>query len=377
MSGFGRRWGLATASVVVLVTASACGSAGGGAGGTAAPASGTAKKDIKIAYANYADNSPLFAPITTAVKTSAAAAGMNAKVYDNKGTAETTLQNAQLMVQDKPDVVIEYSPDSAIGKSLFTVFDRAGSKCIALNVPVEGCPWLNVINKNLGTAAGQMASDYANKNGWTGANTTVLLANSARGGVEVNDTVRYTYLTVADKVPGFTKITPEQFTESTTRIAANAIVVDGGNTLDSSFAAVQAALQNIPNDQNIIYSSVNDDTASGGWRAIAEAGREKTSVVIGEGGSETALKQLRDNPQWIGEVDALVSVWGYYAVAMADALAAGVKPPALTELPFVALTKDTINDYYTDDLTSPKALPKPVDSNKYLFGRGILESYRK
>ncbi|WP_236794779.1 substrate-binding domain-containing protein [Amycolatopsis sp. GM8] len=373
MNRNGRRWGALTASTALLLVTAACGGSGTGA----QTEGGGAKKDLKIAYANYADSSPLFAPITTAVKKSAAAAGIDAKLYDNKGAAETTLQNAQLMVQDKPDVAIEYSPDKAIGKSLFTVFDRAGAKCIALNVPVDGCPWLNVINKNLGTAAGQLAADYATKNGWNGSNTTILLANSARGGVEVNDTVRYTYLTVADKVPGFTKISADDFKESTTRIAANAIVVDGGNTLDSSFAAVQAALQNIPKDQNIIFSSVNDDTASGGWRAIAEAGRDKTSVVIGEGGSETALKQLRDNPQWIGEIDALVSVWGYYAVAMADAVAAGVKPPELTELPFVALTKSTIGDYYTDDLSSPKALPQPVESNKYLFGRGILESYGK
>jgi ribose transport system substrate-binding protein len=372
--------GTAATVVALVLVVAACGSSNnddktstssGGSGGA------SAKKDLTFTYANYTDSSPLFAPVVAGAKKAAATAGIKLETFDNKGVAETALQNAQLMVQDKPDVVIEYSPDTQIGKSLFQVFDRAGVKCLALNIPVEGCPWLNIINQKLGVAAGEIAADYATKHGWNGSNTSVVLANAPQSGVEVNDTVRYAYVTLADKVDGFTKIAPADFKESTTRIGPNAVVVSGGTSIDAAFSSVQTALQNIPKGRNIIYLSVNDDMASGGWRAITSAGRDKTSVVAGMGGSEAALKQLRSNPRWIGEIDALVSAWGYYAVAMADALADGATPPKLTELPFLALTKDNLDQYYGASLAAPKALPEPVASNKYLFGRGILEAYGK
>lgn len=363
---------VSSATVLVLgASLVACTSSGGG-GESSAPAEAGLST---VAFANFTDNSPLFAAVADSVKSAAEIAGAEAFLFDNEASAERTVENAQLMVQADPDVIIEYSPDAAIGNALFAAFDRAGIPCIALNIPVEGCPWLNIINENLGTAAGEIFSDFALANGWDGSNTTILLLNDPLSGPDVNNTVRYTYVTIANTVEGFTALEPEEFTESTTRIAANAIVADGGTSLDSAFAAVQSALQNIPADQNIIFSATNDDKALGGWRAISEAGRADTSVVVGQGGAASALQELRDNPQWIGEIDALLAVWGYYAVAMAAAIADGATPPELTELPFVPLTKENLADYYADDLGLPLALPEPVVSNEYLWGRGILESY--
>lgn len=388
-----RTFGAAALCAIALVSASCSSSSGSGgdnttgsgaqsaspasSGNGSAAASATGKK-LTITYANYTNNSTLFGPIVDGVKKAAATGGMTLKLYDNKADDQTALQNAQLMVQAHPDVVIEYSPDPSIANSLGAVFTNAKVPCIALNIVVTGCAWLNIVNQELGSAAGVIAANYSKQHGWDGTNSTVLLAGSPKVGDEVTNTIRYLYLTLSKLVSGYKQIDAKDFTLSTTKIADNAIVIDAGSSADTAFNAVQSALQNIPKSRHIIFSSYNDDLASGGWRAISQAGRAGNSIVIGEGGSETALKSLQTDPGWAGEIDALLSVWGYYAVAMADALADGAKAPALTQLPFVPLTKANLAKYYsTSDLAHPKALPPPVPSNKYLWGRGILESYGK
>lgn len=331
---------------------------------------------LELAFANYTDASSLFGPVGAGFEDAANNAGYEVSRYDNKADAQTTLDNAQLMVQNDPDVIVEYSPDPGLGEALYAQFDGADISCIALNIPTDGCPLLNVVNANGGIDAGIAAADFAEENGWNGDNTTVLLAGNPAAGEDVNDTIRYFYTSFAEEADGFSEIAPEEFTADTTRISDNAIHVDGGGSLDGAFDAVQAALQNIPSDQNIILSANNDDASLGGWRAIEEAGRSDTSAVIGFGGSSAALEQLRDNPQWIIEVDSLLSVWGYYAVAMATAVADGAETPELTELPYLILTEENIGEFYdTDDFSRPTALPEPLPSNEYLHGYGILEDY--
>lgn len=329
----------------------------------------------KISFANYTDASPLFGAVAEGVELAADAGGFDVSLFDNKADAQVTLENATLMVQGAPDVIVEYSPDPSLGASLSSQFKNADIPCIALNVPTEGCDWLNVVNANGGMQAGELAAEWAAGEGWNGTNTTVLLLGNAVAGEDVNDTVRYFYTSFAEHAEGFKGIQPEEITATTTRIADNALQVDGAGSLDGGFEAVQAALQNIPSDQNIILTANNDDASMGGWRAIEEAGRADTSAVIGFGGSSAALGQLQDNPRWIIEADALMSVWGYYAVAMSAAILDGVEPPELTEMPYVILTKDNLNDFYPESFDRPVKLPDAIESNEYLYEYDILRDY--
>lgn len=378
------RWSTLTACLLALLALGlfACGDDdsaddGGGAsgGGGSSGEAESSTEGVKVAFANLTAASSLFQPVAAGAEDAAAKAGMELEILDNRFDPQVTLKNAQTMVQGKPDVIIEYSPAPAIGKSLFTIFDRAGIPCIALNVEVEGCPWLNVVNEVLGGDAGKAAAEAASEKGWDGTNTTVLLLGNATGGEEVNDTVRYFYTAIADALPGFEKVPPDDIQPTLTKIGETGRQVDGKGTLEGGFAAVKNVLPSIPKDRNIIMTAVNDDAALGGWRAIDEAGRGDKALVVGLGGSKEALQQLRDNPSWGVEVSAFLSVWGYYAMAMAAATADGAEIPEFTRLPHLALTPDTVDDYYPPNSDLPKQLPPLPEESSYLEGYGILESY--
>jgi ribose transport system substrate-binding protein len=331
---------------------------------------------VEVAFANLTSDSALFASVEHGAKTAAEGAGMTLKTYDNEFDPQKTLNNAQTIAQSPPDVVVEYPPTPEIGKSLYTTFERAGIPCIGLNIPVEGCPWLNIVNQSLGEDAGHEAVAAAKKRGWNGENTMVLLLGSATAGEDVNNTVGYFYSTISEELPGFEKTSREEITATTTKIGSTGLQVESKGTLQGGYTAVKNVLPSIPAGTNIMMSAVNDDAALGGLRALDEAGRGKNSIIVGQGGSKEALEQVRKNPEWVSEVTAFLPVWGYYAMAEAAAIADGVEVPEFTELPHLAVTAKTVDDYYAPGSEQPKKLPPLPAKDAYLKGYGILESYK-
>lgn len=98
----------------------------------------------------------------------------------------------------------------------------------------------------------------------------------------------------------------------------------------------------MPKGNHIILYTVNNDSTDGALRALSEAGRAgKDNLLIGGlGGDAPGIKSLRTDHRWVAEGDIFISWWGEYAVAMAQALAKGQKPPAqVTPLPQVVLDK--------------------------------------
>jgi ribose transport system substrate-binding protein len=362
------------ALAVLLLGLTACG--GDDSSGTTSESGGSKSTEgVDVAFAGVDGTSPLFGPVTTGAEEAVEGTGINLKTYDNKLDPEVTLRNAQTMVEADPDVIVDFSPSPEIGSSVFTIFDRAGIPCIALSVEISGCSWLKVDERSLGSQAGEAASKAAEELGWDGSNTTVLLLNLPSAGQVINDTTRYFYTVISESLPGFEKIPPEDITESTTTIGETGRQIGSNGTLEGAFTAVKNVLPSIPASRNIMLSAVNDDAALGGWRALEEAGRADRSIVVGQGGSSDALQQLRTNPKWVAEVSAFIPVWGYYAVALAAAIADGADVPDLTYLPRITLTPETVDRYYAPNSDLPKKLP-PLPSNAdYLKGYGVLEGY--
>src|SRR5690606_164812 len=128
---------------------------------------------------------------------------------------------------------------------------------------------------------------------------------------EVNDSVRYFYVRAAELL-GLPPVAPESITATTTVISDAGVQADGKATLEDSYTAVKNVLQTIPADRNLLLFSVNDDSAVGTWRAVAESGRGENALIAGLGGSQAALKELRTNPNWVGEGSIFIPNWGVY-----------------------------------------------------------------
>jgi ribose transport system substrate-binding protein len=336
--------------------------------------SGNSDQELFFTFANVTESGPMFVELGKGVKAAAEKAGVKLKTYNNNFDGPTALNNAKLMTQEKPDLIIDYNAVEGVGNSLKKVFDESGIPSIAVNIPIPGSHWFNLNNMQLGVDTGKVVAEAAKEKGWNADNTTVIIAQSATSGYEVNNCVRYFYVTVADEL-GLEKVKPESIVPTTTKVGDHLIQVDGKSELEASYTAVKNALQTVPKGRNILLYTVNDDSTLGAWRAIEEAGREKTTLVAGLGGSEEALKQLRENSQWVAEGTIFTSHWGQYLIAMGIAIVNGVEPPELTPAPQMVLTRDNVDKYFPEGSNVPKLLPPLVEDNEYLKDTNILQLF--
>lgn len=340
-----------------------------------APSESAAAVSYKVDYANFADNSDFLVNFGKGFKDAAATVGFELKYYNNNCDDATTLSNAKLMVQDKPDVILFAACNAGLADSIGKVFTDAGIPCIAVNVALTGCPLLNQVNKTVGEMAAKGVAPAATAKGWDGTNTTILLVQFSTLGVEINDCVRYFYTTLADTMPGFDKVDPSTITASTTKIGNTGIQVDG-KSLEEAYTNVKNILTSIPADRNLLVMGTNDPAGEGALRAITEAGRAGNTLISGQGGGADGIALLRSNPIWVVEPSVFNTTWSQYAMAMIWAsLHDGVKLPPLTTVPQGPVDKTNVDTYY-DVNNNVIALPPLDDLNGYLEATGILQKFK-
>jgi len=372
-------------AVMAALIAVGCGSSDDSSGGS------DSGGKLKVAYAGAGEQSSHWLLLKKSIEEAADVAGVDLSYYNNDLDATTAVSNARLIAQEKPDVVLSYNGVESASTAVEKQFADAGIPCVAVNAPGNGgCDWFNFSNEKLCTDVGTVIGKEAAKRGWNGDNTSVILVNAPAFGEVVNSGIGYFYTGLQKEVPGIDTIdSPEDIELTTTKIGDNTFQVDGQVQAAASFDAVNAVLQQIPKDRNIILYALDTDSTVGAWRAIEKSGRASTTLTGGLGGYPNGLKNLRENDSWVVEGDTFMGNWGPYLIAMATAIHDGVKPPAQTTAPEAALTKDLsvkntlidpIDKFYAPGAVTPKLLPKlepVVDGvgNSYLKETGILQKF--
>lgn len=356
--------------VIGLITGAMTLTACGGDG-----ASGSSDNKMKLTFANYTEAGPVFH--ATTVKLNEQIDTLKAPIaiqwFDNQADPSKMLENARLMVQAKPDVIIEY-PVAENSAGVEKVLSESGIPCIALNLPAKGCHFINIDNPKMGASAAALAVAEAKTRGWKPTDVTVLIGQNATAGPSVNGNVTTFYSEFA-KGFGLPERSADSITPTTSTIDSNGIQFDGKSDQDASYNAVRSILSGIERDRKIILYTCNDDQTQGAYRAITGDNRGDNVIVIGHGGGrKDTLKALRDDPNWVGQDVFFEDYWGQYVVAMAQALVKGEKTPEVTLLPSETIAKKDLGKYFDTESFEVKKLPPLEADNEYLSKGGFLQS---
>jgi ribose transport system substrate-binding protein len=370
---------LAASAALVALVALAAGCGGGDSStssGDQSAAGGTKAKSHTFAYANVADSSPLFKLVGDLMVSDGKKASLTVKRFDNNFDPAKALSNAQLMVQQKPDLIVDWTGTESIGKSVGAVFKRANIPCIAVNQTIDGCAYFNLQNKLLGSGAADIVVPLMKEKGWTAADTTIVFLFNPGAGAEVNSNGRYFYSFVAKAFPEMKQLAPDEITDKTTTVGdgPNLVQINGKDALEPSYTVMKQELTVLPKDRHLIVFTQNDDSALGAWRAITQAGKEKDTMIIGQGANADGLKNLRENPSWVAEGSVFFELWSQYLLAMGVSILNGEKPPALTLAPQTVLSKDNVSEFYGDG-DHPIVSPPLADVNRYLLKSGVLQKF--
>jgi ribose transport system substrate-binding protein len=354
-------WLLAAAVLVA-----ACGGTSSNNAGSTAP--------IKIDFASADDAIGVFKTVSDGMVAGAPTAGVTVRRYDNKLDGATALANADLMIADHPDVIVDWNAVANVGAALGQKFANAKIPCLAANQPIPGCAQFNLSNMKMGVDAANVVVPAAIAKGWTSADTTIMMVVASPNGVEVNNGPRYFYITAQSLMPGYPLLTPDQLNPRTTVIGnKQGIQFECLSTIEGAYNNAKNILPTIPASKHIMLYGSDSDCAEGPLRAMTEAGRQSNVLTCGLGPTPDGLNLTRTNSSWLCEGSAFLDVWAEFLIAEAVAIKKGIKVPALSPCPQLMLTKQNIDTYYTSD-GKVKLIPFPSE-DQYLVQTGILQKF--
>jgi len=329
----------------------------------------------RLDWANITDAGSLQIAIQDGIVYAAKKLHVHLSLYNNNASDTTALENAHLMVLNKPQVIADFDISKTTNAALGRIFNQAGIPCVGVDIKMPGCVWFELNNPKAGLVSGRVAASIVKKKGWSGNNITVIGLTTWSTGAFVNGIVTDFYQSFAANMPGMIQRSASSFGPSTTKIGSNYIGLNCGLLPAPCRSAVAEALAGIPPTRDLVFIGLNDQVVHAGLEAADAAGRTSTSVGVGLGDG-ASIQRLRTDPQWIAEDDIFYHGWGEYLMAVADGLVKGIKPANDTaEIPSLVITKSEVDKYYGPSGTSAVMLPPVPKKDRYLIPLGVLQRF--
>ena len=287
-----------------------------------------------IAFANLDAGISFCAKVEQGIKANAAAAGVELAVADNHLDGATALANAESFINRNVDFVIEFQTDANFGATIMQKMNDAGTKVIAIDIPMPGATFFGANNPKSGymggvylgqSAVAKFGADKV-KEGYfilgdlpqSGAVPAMRTGGQLAG-----------FLAVVDGFP-----------------ADHVIKIDTKNTLEESFAQTNNVLGRIPAGVPIMATAINDQATTGIIRAVKQGGREADLIAVGMGADELAT--MMSEPTFVASVGYFPERYGNFLIPMALAALAGIELPPTVLMTHVMVDKGNVCKYYPD-----------------------------
>lgn len=294
------------------------------------------RKRYRIGYAALGHDSSFQRTVQESLVLAASTEDVELIVLDNKRNARTALRNAEHLIKEKVDLVIEFQIDEAIAASISARYLAADIPFIAVHVPHPGATYYGANNYQAGLLAGHYLGRWA-KSRWNGQVDEVLLIDAGRAGPLVHG-----------RIDGVLAGLKETLREAMATCPVVTIDADGQFPL-----SLERTRRHLRRSQRrrVLVGAVNDSSALGATRAFQEAGRAFSCAIIGQNAEPDARAELREaRTPLIGSVAYFPERYGEELIALAlDILGRRPTPPAK----FVrhqVVTAQNLHHFYPNDV---------------------------
>ncbi|MCW2993639.1 MAG: regulatory protein IclR [Conexibacter sp.] len=299
-------------------------------GPAACPAGG---KKLTIGYDRYSDSDENVLAMSHPIEDSFKKMGCVTllELTDNLDPA-TVQRNMQTFIQRKVDGVILQSALAAVQPAAVKLLDNAKIPVLTLSITAPGTTFIGPDDYANGVIGGKSVAE-AFKTHFPGQKPYVLLLALPKSG----DTPKHRHDGFKD---GIKQVLPDLKDSDFTDVSADA-------TPTSSHDRTLETLGRVPSGRKLIVAGVNDATAQGMVRAIAQRGLSKNAVVVGMGGvPPTSTTYICKEPEWAGTVANFPENSGVAATGAIVALASGKEIPKWISIPGKWMARDKIGDFY-------------------------------
>src|SRR5215510_7515125 len=298
------------------------------------------QKPFRLGYAAQGTDYQFSKEISDGLQRAAAAQGIELISLDNRYNAKIAQRNADVLVREKVDLVVEFQTDEHVAPIVAAKYREANIPLIALEVPHPGATYFGANNYEAGLIGGRFLGRWA-KQHWHGEVDEIIFMALPRAGSLPK--MRLTGMLV-----GLKEIIPAL---ENCRVT----FLDGDGVFSHSFEVVRRHLR-ANRSRRLLVGAINDPSAIGALRAFQEAGRAEACALMGQNASPEGRAELRRaGTRLVGSVAYFPEKYGGAIVGVAlDILHHRPVPPAVFAK-HELVTPENVNHVYPNDGLMPVA----------------------
>ena len=287
---------------------------------------------FKIGYAAQTVEYGFSRAVTRGIVESAESADIGLVVVDNQYNPEVALKNAEMLLDEKIDLMMEFQTHAAVASLISGQASKHKVPLIAIEIPHPEATYFGVNNGQAGIVAGRYLAHWADQH-WGGRVDEVLLVGMPQVGSLPEARLTGTLMGIRETLPNLTDI--------------KVSTVSGSGQRDISREAVRQHLKS-STAKKVLVSAINDLSAIGAQDAFKDAGRLENCAVVGQNGSIEARLEMHDSAsRLIGSVAYFPERYGEQLIPLALNILARRNPvPRAVFIKHQLLTASNLKQYY-------------------------------
>ncbi len=196
---------------------------------------------------------------------------------NNRYSAREALRNADLLIKERVDLVLEFQTYERIAPVIASKFLESNTPVIAIEIPHPGATYFGANNYKAGLIGGKALGRWAHKN-WQGQADRILLLELPIAGSLLD-------LRITGMVDGLLNELPSLAGIPVARL-------NGRGNFEQVLEVMRQYLRRTPLRRTLICA-VNDVCALAALRAFDEAGASELCAVVGQNAIRDARNELR------------------------------------------------------------------------------------
>jgi len=288
----------------------------------------------RLGYAAQGTDYQFSKEVSSGLQRAAAAEGVELISVDNRYNPKIAQRNADVLVREKVDLVIEFQTDEQVAPIVAAKYREAGIPLIAIEIPHPGATYFGANNYEAGFIGGRYLGRWA-RHHWHGDVDEIVVVALQRAG-------SLPQMRLTGMLFGMKEACPPLE-------ACRVMSIDGNGVLGDSFEAVRRHLR-VAKSKRILVGAINDPSALGALRAFQEVGRTDACAIMGQNASPEGRGELRQpDTRLIGSVAYFPEKYGDDIVALAlDILHRKPVPPAVF-VKHQLVTPENVDHIYPND----------------------------
>ncbi len=288
----------------------------------------------RVGFASQGQDSSFPREVEASLVRAAELAHIELVLVNNRYDAKTSLRNADLLVREAVDLVIEFQTDETVAPAIARKYLEANIPMIAIDIPHPGATYFGANNYEAGLIGGRHLARWANQH-WQGEVDEILMIEIARAGSLPQTRIR-------GMLGGINEVLRlgDQYRE---------IHLDGDGQFKITLECVRKHLR-VSKARHVLVGAANDPSALGALRAFEEAGRAADCAVVGHNAEPEGRAELRQTgTHLIGSVAYFPEKYGDKVVLLAlDILERKPTPPAVF-IKHQLITPANVDHFYPND----------------------------